>query len=299
MSEILSATNQTDPTRARARHQGLQGSPRLHSVARRRRRKTPPASTMSRMLATLRALHRASSSVRASTSTGSPSTFAPFDGWMHTARGVRSFHASPRAFDGKGDRESEDATSTSSAASSSGEPGVSPLRQAPAPTNALRGAFIPGALTDEGISESASAILRGAKGSPKKFSAFLRLIRGLRADDALIQCDMSPKRVAKTVAKVLQSAIGNAVNNQGLDRERLVVSSATVGKGEYLRRVSIHGRGRAGVMHRPRSHVRVTVEETDAAPTRTVEVFDDEMPWERRRRLGRAKQAIAEAAGIV
>ncbi|ABO95400.1 predicted protein, partial [Ostreococcus lucimarinus CCE9901] len=109
--------------------------------------------------------------------------------------------------------------------------------------------------------ESASAILRGAKGSPKKFSAFLRLVRGLRVDDALIQCDMSPKRVAKTVAKVLQSAIGNAVNNQGLDRERLVVSSATVGKGEYLRRVSIHGRGRAGVMHRPRSHVRVTVEE--------------------------------------
>jgi large subunit ribosomal protein L22 len=163
----------------------------------------------------------------------------------------------------------------------------------------LRGAFIPGALTDEGISERASAVLRGAKGSPKKFSAFLRLIRGLRVEDALIQCDMSPKRVAKTVAKVVMSAVGNAVNNQGLDRERLVVSSATVGKGEYLRRVSIHGRGRAGVMHRPRSHVRVILEESDAAPPRTVQIFDEEMPWTRRRRLGRAKQAIAEAAGIV
>jgi large subunit ribosomal protein L22 len=179
------------------------------------------------------------------------------------------------------------------------EPGASPLRRAPAPASAMRGAFIPGALTDGGLSERASAVLRGAKGSPKKFGAFLRVVRGLRAEDALIQCNLSPKRVAKTIGKVIQSAIGNAVNNQGLDRDRLVVAEATCGKGQYLRRVSIHGRGRAGTMHRPRSHVRVTLEETDEEPTRRVRVHDEEMPWERRRRLGRAKQAIAEAAGIV
>lgn len=178
-------------------------------------------------------------------------------------------------------------------------PGASPLRRAPAPASAMRGAFIPGALTDGGLSERASAVLRGAKGSPKKFGAFLRVVRGLRAEDALIQCNLSPKRVAKTIGKVIQSAIGNAVNNQGLDRDRLIVAEATCGKGQYLRRVSIHGRGRAGTMHRPRSHVRVTLEESDEEPKRRVHVHDDEMPWERRRRLGRAKQAIAEAAGIV
>ena len=167
-----------------------------------------------------------------------------------------------------------------------------------ATSSAIRRAFIPGTLTDGGLSERASAVLRGAKGSPKKFGAFLRVVRGLRAEDALIQCNLSPKRVAKTIGRVIQSAIGNAVNNQGLDRDRLVVAEATCGKGQYLRRVSIHGRGRAGTMHRPRSHVRVTLEETDEEPRRRVRVHDDEMPWERRRRLGRAKQAIAEAAGI-
>ena len=163
--------------------------------------------------------------------------------------------------------------------------------------SAARGAAIPGALTDEGISERARAVLRGTKGSPKKFSAFLRVIRGLRVDDALIQCDLSPKRVAKTVGKVIQSAVGNAVNNQGLDRERLVIDTATVSKGQYLRRVSMHGRGRAGVMHRPRSHVAIALVESDDVE-RKVRIYDDEMPWQRRRRLGRAKQAIAEAAGI-
>jgi len=208
---------------------------------------------------------------------------------------TRGARASAGAFAESGDASTSTSTSTPG---EPGEPGASPLRRSPAPASAMRGAFIPGALTDGGLSERASAVLRGAKGSPKKFGAFLRVVRGLRAEDALIQCNLSPKRVAKTIGRVIQSAIGNAVNNQGLDRDRLVVAEATCGKGQYLRRVSIHGRGRAGTMHRPRSHVRVTLEETDEEPRRRVRVHDDEMPWERRRRLGRAKQAIAEAAGI-
>ena len=209
------------------------------------------------------------------------------DGWIDAVRDARCARVRGRVRGVRG-RVDVDAR----------EPGASPLRRSPAPASAMRGAFIPGALTDGGLSERASAVLRGAKGSPKKFGAFLRVVRGLRAEDALIQCNLSPKRVAKTIGRVIQSAIGNAVNNQGLDRDRLVVAEATCGKGQYLRRVSIHGRGRAGTMHRPRSHVRVTLEETDEEPRRRVRVHDDEMPWERRRRLGRAKQAIAEAAGI-
>ena len=218
---------------------------------------------------------------------------------MTTRGGAKGMDGST-PFATRGARASAGAFAESGDASTSTprEPGASPLRRSPAPASAMRGAFIPGALTDGGLSERASAVLRGAKGSPKKFGAFLRVVRGLRAEDALIQCNLSPKRVAKTIGRVIQSAIGNAVNNQGLDRDRLVVAEATCGKGQYLRRVSIHGRGRAGTMHRPRSHVRVTLEETDEEPRRRVRVHDDEMPWERRRRLGRAKQAIAEAAGI-
>ena len=256
---------------------------------------------------------RASSSAVTSSSTSS-STLAVVENLARGgARAMRTTtttttRGGARAMDGlvpfatRGARTSAGAFAESGDASTStstpGEPGASPLRRSPAPASAMRGAFIPGALTDGGLSERASAVLRGAKGSPKKFGAFLRVVRGLRAEDALIQCNLSPKRVAKTIGRVIQSAIGNAVNNQGLDRDRLVVAEATCGKGQYLRRVSIHGRGRAGTMHRPRSHVRVTLEETDEEPRRRVRVHDDEMPWERRRRLGRAKQAIAEAAGI-
>ena len=221
---------------------------------------------------------------------------------MSTSARVRSYvsatssssTASASASSGKDD--AADARSTT--ASSTAGPSVSPLQRAPAPTASMRSSFIPGALTDDGLSERASAVLRGAKGSPKKFGAFLRVRRGLKVEDALIQCDLSPKRVAKTVSAVIQSAIGNAVNNQGLDRDRLVIASATVGKGQYLRRVSMHGRGRSGTMHRPRSHVAIEVEENDVVQRR-VSICDEEMPWTRRRRLGRIKHAIAEAAGIL
>jgi len=175
---------------------------------------------------------------------------------------------------------------------------VSPLQRAPAPLGNARASVIPGALTEGAVSERATAVLRGTKGSPKKFNAFLRVIRGLKVEDALIQCDLSPKRVAKTVGAVIQSAIGNAVNNQGLDRDRLVVALATVGKGTYLRRVSYHGKGRSGVMHRARSHVAIELEESDKVKRR-VSICDEEMPWMRRRRLGSIKFAIAEAAGIL
>ena len=89
------------------------------------------------------------------------------DGWIDAVRDARGARASAGAFAESGDA----STSTPR------EPGASPLRRSPAPASAMRGAFIPGALTDGGLSERASAVLRGAKGSPKKFGAFLRVIR--------------------------------------------------------------------------------------------------------------------------
>jgi hypothetical protein len=43
------------------------------------------------------------------------------------------------------------------------------------------------------------------------------------------------------------------------------------------------------------THVAIEVEENDVVQRR-VSICDEEMPWTRRRRLGRIKHAIAEAA---
>ena len=70
----------------------------------------------------------------------------------------------------------------------------------------------------------AKAIGRLIRVSPRKLNLVAQTIRGKTAETALNELRFSPKRIAKTVKKVLQSAIANAENNHDLDVDDLVVA---------------------------------------------------------------------------
>ncbi|PNX69460.1 50S ribosomal protein chloroplastic-like, partial [Trifolium pratense] len=61
--------------------------------------------------------------------------------------------------------------------------------------------------------------------------------------------------------QVIHSARANASHNHGLDPERLIVAEAFVGKGDFKKRVSYHGKGRSGIMHKPECRLTVVVRE--------------------------------------
>ena len=191
-----------------------------------------------------------------------------------------------------------DAETTAVAASDPDVAQPSPLMRAPAPRSVTRADFASG-LTDANDTRT-RAVLRQVKGSPKKFNDVLRVIRGCSVSDALVQCALSPKKYADVVRKVILSAAANATNNHDLDRDKLYVAEAIVGKGTFLPRVSIHGRGRSGKMHRPRSHVTIIVEEREAPPkkSRSVNIRDTEAPWKRHRRKAMHRYQIAAQAGL-
>jgi len=105
------------------------------------------------------------------------------------------------------------------------------------------------------------AVLKGIKQSPKKVNLVAALVRGMRVEDALLQLQVTVKRASKTVYQVIHSARANATHNHGLDADRLLVAEAFVGKGNFLKRVSYHGRGRAGVMMKPECRLTVVVRE--------------------------------------
>ena len=69
----------------------------------------------------------------------------------------------------------------------------------------------------------AMAIGRNIRVSPRKLNLVAQTIRGKRVDRALNELSFSPKRIAKDVKKILQSAIANAENNHDLDVDDLVV----------------------------------------------------------------------------
>jgi large subunit ribosomal protein L22 len=113
----------------------------------------------------------------------------------------------------------------------------------------------------------AKAIGRNIRTSPRKLNLVAQSIRGQTAGAALATLTFSPKRIARTVKKVLESAIANAENNHDLDVDSLVVSEASVGKNLTMKRFHARARGRGARIEKPFSQVTIVVEEKEEAET--------------------------------
>ena len=82
---------------------------------------------------------------------------------------------------------------------------------------------------------------------------------------ALNELEFSPKRIAKDVRKVLQSAISNAENNHNLDIDNLIVAEAYVGKNLTMKRFASRARGRSSRIEKPFSEITIVVRELGEA----------------------------------
>ena len=109
--------------------------------------------------------------------------------------------------------------------------------------------------------DKAQAIGRSIRTSPRKLNLVAQSIRGKKAEAALNELTFSPKRVAKDVKKVLQSAIANAENNHDLDVDDLVVSEASVGKNLVLKRFHARARGRGARVEKSFAQVTIVVQQ--------------------------------------
>jgi len=98
--------------------------------------------------------------------------------------------------------------------------------------------------------------------SPQKARLVVNLIRGRKANDALVTLRSVNKRIAPAVEKVLHSAIANAQNlNEDVDVDNLIVSEAYVNEGPRQRRVRPAPMGRAYRYLRRSAHIIVKVAE--------------------------------------
>jgi large subunit ribosomal protein L22 len=139
----------------------------------------------------------------------------------------------------------------------------------------------------------AKAIGRMLRTSPRKLNLVAQAIRGKKVEVALNELTFSPKRIAKAVKKVLQSAIANAENNHDLDVDDLVVTEASVGKNLVMKRFHARARGRGAKVERPFSQVTIVVEERrEEAPAEKPKA---EKPKARKARKPQAKKPAETA----
>jgi large subunit ribosomal protein L22 len=100
--------------------------------------------------------------------------------------------------------------------------------------------------------------------SPQKARLVVDLIRGKKANDAIIVLRSVNKRIAPSVEKVLHSAIANAQNlNEDVDVDTLYVSEAYVNEGPRQKRVRPAPMGRAYRVVKRTAHIIVKVAEKE------------------------------------
>ena len=105
------------------------------------------------------------------------------------------------------------------------------------------------------------AILRGVRLSAQKGRLVADLVRGKPVDHALNTLAFSPKKGAKIIRKVLESAIANAEHNDGADIDALKVKTIHVEEGMTLKRFTARAKGRGNRILKPTCHVYLTVGE--------------------------------------
>lgn len=98
--------------------------------------------------------------------------------------------------------------------------------------------------------------------SPQKARLVVNMIRGRKANDAIITLRTVNKGIAPAVEKVLHSAIANAQDqNDQVDVDALYVSEAYVNEGPRQKRVRPAPMGRAYRYQRRTSHIVLKVAE--------------------------------------
>ncbi len=105
------------------------------------------------------------------------------------------------------------------------------------------------------------AKLRFARVAPQKARLVADLIRGKKSEEALNILTFTKKATAKTVIKLLKSALANA-NQKKVDVDHLYVKKITVDQGPTMKRFMPRALGRATTIRKRTSHINIVLDES-------------------------------------
>ena len=106
-----------------------------------------------------------------------------------------------------------------------------------------------------------SAKLSYARVSVQKACFVLDAIRGKDVQSALALLEYNPRYASSIIKKLLESAVANAENNNGMNVENLVVAECYANKGPTMKRVKPRAQGRAYRIEKQMSHITVVLDE--------------------------------------
>ncbi|MEE0867908.1 MAG: 50S ribosomal protein L22 [Clostridia bacterium] len=109
----------------------------------------------------------------------------------------------------------------------------------------------------------AKAVLRYARISPRKVNIVNDLIRNKNVGVARGILMNTPKAASELLIKLLDSAVANAENNFGMDKDKLYVAEIYANAGPMLKRIRPRAQGRAFRIMKRTSHITIVVKEKE------------------------------------
>ncbi len=106
-----------------------------------------------------------------------------------------------------------------------------------------------------------SAKLSYARVSVPKACFVLDAVRGKDVQTALAILEYNPRYASGLIKKLIESAMANAENNNGMNKENLYVAECYANKGPTMKRIQPRAQGRAYRIEKRTSHITVVLDE--------------------------------------
>ena len=107
----------------------------------------------------------------------------------------------------------------------------------------------------------AKAHARQIRISPQKARLVADLVRGKDVETAINTLRFMPKKGARILRKVIESAVANASQNEAIDVDTLYIKKLYVDGGPMLKRIMPRAQGRATRILKRSSHITVVLDE--------------------------------------
>ena len=104
-----------------------------------------------------------------------------------------------------------------------------------------------------------TAIIRNVHISPRKGKLVVDLIRGKKVNEAIRILDITNKKSASIIKKLLNSAIANAMNNHGMNGSSLYVYEIFANEGPTMKRINPRAKGSADTIFKRTTHFKITL----------------------------------------
>ena len=109
-----------------------------------------------------------------------------------------------------------------------------------------------------------SAKLSYARVSVQNACFVLVAIRGKDVNTAKAILEYNPRYASQIIGKLLNSAIANAENNNGMNPDKLYVAECFANKGPTMKRIHPRAQGRAYRIEKRVSHITIVLDEKGA-----------------------------------